>query len=529
MRITIKLGLALTLLFYCSQVKGQQTITWDKAGNGFWDVAANWNPAQVPTHLDTVIITHDSIAIRAGVQAQAARVEVGTLFETCGLGIVMGGSLTISGSSQSGIVIQGDQSTFQNEGLLQISQFELSAIVLKQRTLFDNTMSGIIEITSPSNSASINISTSSNFINSGQISIDSNSTGIDNIGDLINHGEITIKHSEDFCLLNLGNVHNYGSMHFDSITSTGIWTSDSLTNHAAGVISLSNSNLIFLNNLGDLINHGQLEFSNSVGSAVSNSGTLLNFSQLLMNSTGGIDNNRDLINGDTGFIQIDSSSQEGLHSMSLFVNGGTIEILRTEREGINNRGYLQNDGEIVIKYVHDQFNGGLYNQDSMQNNGRLSISHCANHGFYNKGIKPVFINNDSIYIDSVGESGLRSVDGTVDNKNWIQITNGINVGSDGIVIDRSTFENCGFIRIDGVSQVGLGAFSIQPGTESILNLTGGEINIGNVTETGINLFNQSRMILLDSAILRTSSMYGDALNIELGAILESTGVLDINN
>ena len=110
--------------FITFHLHAQLKITWDKSGNGAWGVMGNWDCNCLPTILDTVYIEHDSVTI-GSITAYAAQVTVGNASNMpTGLAIQDQGTLFIFGSTNQGLLVYGSQSSFRNNGVLDISNAE---------------------------------------------------------------------------------------------------------------------------------------------------------------------------------------------------------------------------------------------------------------------------------------------------------------------------------------------------------------------------------------------------------------------
>ncbi len=497
------------VIFYYHLSESQQRIEWAKAGNGFWHVALNWTPPQVPGALDTVIIEHDSVAIRDGISAEAARVVVASNGSPTGLGIVFGGSLTILGSNSDGLDISGEMASFENAGQLTVSDVQEVALLM-DGVNFHNTASGQITIKGPIGIGGIQVKLRPlyeiNFINEGEINItEAKLFAIDCDGAFKNFGSIYARH----CLSGIGtafrSAHNYGTIKVDSVDNQALIVESDFTNHDGAEIFVDSIQDHAIIVIDSLINHGDIDVKNIGERAIWNSsGHLVNHKNIsLTNHDVGIFNfNGKFFNLDAGKTLIDSSRNQAIISLDSMFNQGLICIRDCQENGISNQQYIYNEGKITI------FRSGL-------------------HGIENDRSFAKFINADSIVIDSCDGSGIRNLRGFFSNQGNIQIHSGGAVTSDGVVVEADTFSNIGMIHIEAVQEVGLAAFQRFVGIPSVVDIFGGEVHIVDVDGTSMFILANAELKVGAAAKIQTTDDSGVPMDIQEGATVEIQGILEV--
>ena len=321
---------------------GQNMITWDKAGNGFWHNKDNWDLGRVPNAMDTVVISHDSVIVAAGEHAQAYKVVLGEQFASgVGLAIFNNASLSIIQDvmdEDAGILI--DDASFFNAGLVTV----------------------IADV-------GIVMQSGSYFTNQDSVSVTAGSFGITNFGDIVNesNGSILVTGSSTGISDN-GPLLNDGKIFVDNCSNNGIFIN---------IQGLENNGSIMIENGGDRgidIYRGQLVNSGMI--------TVVGVSEGIR--TSGTDTNSgELVNNDSISI---ISCQTGL---KLVINSSVINYAKIALEhcsiGINNdNGSLRNEslGSILIEGIvtmtaigYQSESSGIYGSGgNLENFGQITLS-----------------------------------------------------------------------------------------------------------------------------------------------------------
>ncbi len=335
-------------------------VSW-LGGTGNWNTAAKWSTGAVPTANDDVTISGGTVNINAGVAAFAKSVlnqNTGTLT------IKAGGSLTISGSTKSfalsnynRLIVRGflhindtngmpskglynrDTVEVQQAGVLEIEGFYYG---IDNWVYFNNL--GVVNISS-SETCGIQQFVAGAFSNAGNLSINSNGTGI---------------------FQNSGSVFtNSGNLDIVSNNISIISQESDITNTTSGVINISYTEYagVWMETGGAFINRGDL--------VVSNAAAGITFSSLTNQIPGPA-----FENTETGYVAI-TADEHGVSStttMCAFTNSGIME-LTAGTYCINNPSPSFINNVCAELYV----NGQIYNSATgvIQNNAKWVMNSTA--------------------------------------------------------------------------------------------------------------------------------------------------------
>ena len=224
------------LIFECGQAVCQDTIRWDKKGNGFWHVTDNWDLKRLPNSMDIVIIDHDSVVIANGIQASARKLIVGAKDSTgVGLAIFNTGALTTPGGTVSLTVIEA--SVF-NQGKMQLG----------------------------AGAPSVLLDTGSVLINGDSMIIQSLPVmhGITNLGHLHNlsTGTIVIQNPVDG-ITNFNSIVNDGTIHCNNAVINAIHTRFGSTMLQSGILAIDTCQGTAILCNGIMNNHGSIRITES--------------------------------------------------------------------------------------------------------------------------------------------------------------------------------------------------------------------------------------------------------------------------
>ena len=311
-----KLILPICCLFFWGKATAI-TINWT-GGNGNWDVAANWNPAQIPTAADDVNIFSGTVTIPSGYTANCFTMDC----------------------EFSSVVFNLD-GTLNTKKAYNLGTFNISA-------------SGVLTISN------------TNLIY----------TAIGNYGTFSNYGTINVLNltfNNNRALYNSGIIfHNYGDINIEQ-TASGIINDAEFINHSgAGInlIDLTNSALIngennsapfatFTNESGASINIENVEY-----------GILQNYINEIFNNSGSIA---------IESVQTTNASFAGLLNAATFnnLNGATLTITQSNTQGIYNEGTFSNAANAVVHIDRTRYNG-IYNTGDAVVHGTISNTGTMN-------------------------------------------------------------------------------------------------------------------------------------------------------
>lgn len=460
-------------------------------GTGDWSVAANWNPAVVPTASDDVTIYSGVITV--DVNAFAKSVTLGN----ANMIIDIGNELLIENASAYGLRINGASAEFTNNGTLTINTSVRNGLLnqassgvtnngtiningttgfyhaIDTRADFLNSSTGEINIDNTETSSALyNLTGTQVFTNDGVINISQQSGdigyyGIDNIAIFINTGTINIGSSIGTVgrrgINNAGTesfINNGGTINIDYTGTAGnfsaIENSSTLTQNSSGSIIIGNNNYRGIGNTGIFNNSaGSITIGLVTSSNIYNyaGGNFTNSSSIDLNGTGVantpcIDNRFSFING--GTITMDDSQGQGInnYSGSTFTNNSNLEIGQTANistHGIENNGAFTSSGVITIGSSSYTIGGrGIYNTNSFINSGSLSIDNTTSVGFQNNGGTVDVQSGSNFEIALIAHCSHRGIDnnGTFDNQAGSTITVK-DVAFEAIYTSGGTFSNYG--------------------------------------------------------------------------------------
>jgi len=225
--------------------------------------------------------------------------------------------------------------------------------------------------------------------------------------------------------------------------------------------------------------HVQSGASLSISSAgsltINDFATLGGFTNAFYNQ-GTVTNGGTLILGNTAPVGL-----MGLRNTGTFTNTGTLQVDRATNQGINNGATFTNTGTIRIGASVSMGTQGIWNQATFTHTGgTITIDRITGDGLLNSGN---FTNSATI---TIGASASVASLGISNSGSFSSITGGIiqidRTGSTAIV-SSSTFVNAAIIKIGSLTTVNGAGIQVNGGT--FTNNPGGNINI-NRTGTGGN-------------------------------------------
>lgn len=270
-----------------------------------------------------------------------------------------------------------------------------------------------------------------------------------------------------------------------------------------GILIIDGSSAKSIVNEGILNNQGSIEISESAESAILNNG-VINISS-------------------KGLIEVDSvSSGSGIDNFAQIFNEGTIDIQRTNGDGIYNSDSLINEsnGRIRVRTTYGSDGTGVSNiNGTWINRGRVNLRDLSEHGI--SGFKSNLYNYDTISVTDVLKSAVEWED-TLFNYSpghieILRVTDPIQFGlyfSDGegaIFANRSTVEISNisasalysFARIDNSGHIWIDSSGTDGLTilDTLFNQSDGDIEITDSGNTGI--INQLNGVILNEGNIKT--------------------------
>lgn len=376
----------------------------------------------------------------------------------------------------------GEIATFNNSGTVTISMSSGNddAIYLTTGAIFNN--SGDVSITTTGTTVDngVRVNTGATFNNNSGANLNISGTPddmlfLDDTGTFINAGTITLANALDVSLyvtdetsftnqstgvINISNSTNI-SLQVDANGNTAALTNDGSINISGG-----SKDGIRLQEAGALINNsnGSIVISTpgedginiqSTGGSIENDGSIE-----IMNPTKGVEmNDGTFTNG--GTIEITQSSAEGFEfSDGSFTNeaGATLQVASSGNRGVEIRGgTITNEGTIDVSDASSEgvdVNGGILNNAV---GGLLMVEDISS----NKGIEinsGAVNNSGRIEIANIEEEGMDIIAGATFNNLVGGLFQMVNSSDDGLEIN-GTFNNDGDIRIYEFGNDGIEAFS----------------------------------------------------------------------
>ncbi|GGI56411.1 T9SS type A sorting domain-containing protein [Winogradskyella haliclonae] len=424
------------------------TVTWDGGGDGTsWTDPLNWDTDALPTAADDVDLNGATVVLSANTTVQRVLVD-GNL--TINIGI----TLTISGFSggDDGLEVQSS-ATVNNNGTIAISNIDITstdADALYNRGTFTN--NGTITVDGSGQhgiylqggtftnavGGSITVTNYGQF-DSGGDGIYADDTG-GTISTLNNNGTITVTMTgaDDGIYINDGSVINNASMITigGALGDNGIRIDDAGTfnNNTGGTLTINSTpdDQLFLDLTGTFSNTGLVNLNNAadVGLYVTDDG-------VFTNNNAGIVN----VDGASNFaIQIDANG-----NTANIVNVGTINVIGGSNDGVRlqeNGTFNNNTGGLLsITNAGDE---GIQIDDTatpvstFNNSGSIIITSSTDHAMENFGT----FNN----LTGGSYQALNSTDDGIRMRNTAVITNDgvIDIsgsGSDDIETEDQVFTN----------------------------------------------------------------------------------------
>lgn len=446
---------------------------WDDGGDGIsWNDPANWDAGGLPTINDNCIIDDDSVAI-------STEVSVGGVTLYADLTITAAGQLLINNGSFT--LVPGKDNTINNYGNLFIingqlsipedgrfqnrlnSNFNVSGDVIgisnsgriinrlnAEMYISHTTTSGLINQgffenrgfvqifeceTGIANESLIGSSEKTEILNKGTLEIiGTDEKGIENKGGIIdNEGDLLIYNNGDYSIVsvfaNSFKSEMYNRAGASLIVRDGLVAGNQFQND--GLLKVENAGFVAFGSGDYFVNNDTLYVS------------ALEYTGMITGDT--------LINSATGVILVDSLKKHASYDSHLisnsgyFQNLGKIDLnLDEEMKGIHQKGYLKNEGEIIIFKADEE---GIKSEGTIVNTV-----------------------NAEIVIDSILSGIAFQNFDTLENYGLIQIKNAQNATGYFQKFSYSLAENAGTFQVLD-SHDGLNAFYLTDGT--FLNFASG--------------------------------------------------------
>ncbi len=426
-------------------------------GVGNWSVAANWNPAAVPTASDDVTIYSGEVTVDVDAFAKSI-VFQGTTFTVnssvtltiensayyglrCNGGDVTNdGTIVINTSVRNGILNQG-AGQLTNNGTISINGTTGFYHGIDNKVDFENTATGVINIDNTENGSGIyNAPGTQLFWNEGEINIGLSANigyyGIDNRAEFYNNGAIDIG-SASGAILRGGVFNEADAVKFTN--DAGFLTINNTGTNFPGIDNRSvfdndnNSSITMganvfrgIDNIGGTFNNIDctVSIAKISDSAILNRGVASFSNQSIMDFSGNITANKPCIDSrasfsNTGIIDINDSQGQGIvvYAGSSFSNTGSGEInigniVAIAKNGMDNNGTFTNGGTLNIGSATSTIGGrGLYSSGTFNNDGgTINIDNTTTQGLYNNGGTFNNINLAEINIGLVAHCGHRGIE-----------------------------------------------------------------------------------------------------------------------
>ncbi len=227
---------------------------WVGANGANWNVAANWNPANIPGTSDNVTITNGKLANIPGNYAAAAKSVIMT--GSGSLTVAATGSLAVNGSTANAIFLGTNLSTLVNSGTINIGNTAAVfnyAIVLNNAGATLNNM-GTISINSGKGGI---VQFSGTSTNSGTITINNTTQYVGlqvSAGTCTNTGTIKIGNTgpnKAYCIfINGGTITNSATLELNNVLNTSTdyeafgAAAGTFNNTSTGILSIGTSSIV---------------------------------------------------------------------------------------------------------------------------------------------------------------------------------------------------------------------------------------------------------------------------------------------
>ncbi len=402
------------ILFMALQLPAQ---TWVGTTSD-WNVASNWNPAQIPGPNSVVTIPDATFnpIVKAGTMATAKKI---TIEPNAALTINENATLNINGASNHCI---------DNDGALYV--------------LGTVNMSGSTEY-ALRNNKTVSVQ------KTGVINIDGSFSGIVNtyLGSFSNKGTILIGQQSGMTysgLVNTGDfINDHGTIKIDRITDNAIEIEGSAKLYSSGVIELGS--IAPIGDRGILLEYGGVFELNGFGQSLL---TINRFSKY------GIQSEDELKNNGTIKIGNISGGQYGIYNKSNFFNqsNGKIYIDGCSEAALfaDNYGIWENNNEIILGSASSPGKYGILNGGQFFKNmpgGTITISRTTEAAIFNlnSNATGTFMNRGKVLVGvegTTGGAGIRNM-GAFNNQLGasviIQQTTILGVMNEGNMSNQSTW------------------------------------------------------------------------------------------
>ena len=318
---------------------------------------------------------------------------------------------------------------------------------------------------------------------------------------LVVAGQLDVKNCVHAGIVNRGYFSNFANVEVVNIDETGIINEGCISNKMNGKIIIDSTNLGLSVDTGMIENIGSLKVNHSEGIAIVNKGVFSNEGGISIMTAGrfGIFNQDSIYNSPSANIEIEdinwvSFPPSGIinYVTSKIMNDGSIIIIDSDDSALTNHGRFYNSNSLDISNCHE----GIQNNNYIENYAASSIKiNNISHGFTNEEANDTLVNLGSILITNSTTQGI---------------------------VNRGTISNYDSIKIQTAGNFGIS------NRDFIYNSSNGVILIDDVTGNGLSSgFFQGNMVNHGQVII--SRIMGNPLNVELGAIFECQGVLDLQH
>lgn len=434
-----KLITLLFILFY-SSISFAQVFTGSIDDD--WSKAGNWFPATVPG-------VGASVTINAGSSCRVYAASTIVINEIALMGgtLTVDGILIVDGALGDAIPVQGDV----------IVNGILGAV---------NTTDNGVHIY-PSGQVTVN------FIGNLASNMTFDQHGILNEGVLRNNGTITISSSTLNGLENRGTLSNGGAINIAGTGSVGLINKQSLTSTgqintsmtgsyglqlAAGSAAFFNGGDISIEDANGAGILCDADFTNIAGRSITIDGTS-GIGGMTISATATIINN--------GELTISNSSKHGIRSAGNFTNAGSVRVINSALNGIDNLATATffNNASIALRtMLIGVFNTGVFINTS---DAFLDIDDASNQGIIHAATTS-FDNSGQIQLLNLGGNGVEmAASGSFGNSGLLVLQGGITYSGTGFFLNTGMLKGTGNIKGSHFLNVGDIAPGNSPGVLTI--------------------------------------------------------------
>ena len=448
-----------------------------------WHEPTAWSPIGVPTASDSVIIGGETF-IQSDSLARALHVTItaeGQLLIKRDLALNKPGKLVINNAPgdaifNEGKLINGGRITINTAGgvglnnyygeleiwdhakLVIDSTFDIGLksynAPIKVDGLISIERSGLVGLYIHGDSVKVGETGQLSFLNCYKTSI--RIVGASTY--LENKGFIDIDSSGEHGIYSSGSLINYDTISISTCENDLLSNLDSLTNHEGAVILLNNSkNNHGLYSDGYCLNNGEIKIDQTDDVALYAHTEFYNFGKISCSNAG--DGGVYLEEGiflNNGHLEV-SHCHTGLYveSTSHFVNIDSFVMDSIDVFGIYNTDSITNDGYLSISNCRESGAIGIYNADYttvILNTGKVELYNIDSIALQNRS---EFINEDTLLIEGIYDIGIYNEDSIYNGISGYIDIRSINAEKPAIININGTFHNRNVVQIDNCEGMGI--------------------------------------------------------------------------